>query len=58
MTCEHCKDQQFDYAIIDNGAAGAQAFTLDFEPCNNAGCAVPTFCMCECHIIDVTGGAQ
>jgi len=60
VTCEHCKDK-FPFihgAFIDN-AAGAQNLTLDFDiTCNNAGCAMPTFCMCECHNIDVTGGAQ
>ena len=59
MTCEHCKDKQFDYALIDNGAACAQDLTYNIQvDCNNAACAAPTFCTCECHYIDITGGAQ
>ena len=58
MTCEHCKDNQFDNTFMDNGVAGAQELTLKFDTCNDAGCATPAFCTCECHNINVTGGAQ
>ncbi len=55
MTCEHCKE--FSGIYVDNGA-GAQNLTLEFDTYNNAGCTMPTFCTCECHYINVNGGAQ